>query len=165
MFVASLVLLGLLTGGSIFGAPSAQTQQGSTPEAVVDAFYKYHFSHDMAFDPSNVRQRSSWLTPDLLKACKAYFALPQDPDEAPDIEGDMFTGSQEYPNTYVLSPGKVAETTARVPVTFKWDDGHSTHGNVVLKKLGGKWLIDDVEFPDQDSIRKTLATETAPAHR
>ena len=165
IFAASLIALCLYAPvGGVSGAPSPQTQQGSAPEAVVNTFYKYHFAHDMAFDPGSVKHRSVWLTPDLVKACEAYFSLPQDPDEAPDIEGDPFTGSQEYPDTYALGSATVADTMARVPVTFTWKDGHSTHGTVVLKKLSGKWLIDDVEFPDQDSVRKLLATETAPAN-
>lgn len=135
----------------------------ASPKAVVDAFYKYHFSHDMAFTPETLQNRAAWLTPSLKDACRIYFALPSDPDEVPDIDGDPFTGSQEYPDSYATGSAAVKEDTARVPLTFTWkEDHHSTNGVAVLKNVDGQWLIDDVEFPDQDSIRALLATQTAP---
>ena len=143
----------LLFISSAYGAPKVVP-----PESVVTKFYKYHFSHDMAFTQDTLKHRSGWLTPDLLEACRVYFAVPENPDEPPYIEGDPFTGSQEYPNRYSVGKGNITEKTAKVPVIFTWkEDGHSTKGEVVLKNLKGKWLIDDVEFPDQDSVRKLLS--------
>jgi hypothetical protein len=143
----------LLFMTSAYGAPKV-----ISPESVVTKFYKYHFSHDMAFTPDSLKRRSAWLTPELLEACRVYFAVPENPDEPPYIEGDPFTGSQEYPNRYSVGKGVISETSARVPVIFTWkEDGHSTKGEVVLNNLKGKWLIDDVEFPDQDSVRKLLS--------
>lgn len=135
----------------------------ASPKVIVDEFYKYHFSHDMAFTPEAVQQRAAWLTPALKDACRVYFGLPSDPDEVPDIDGDPFTGSQEYPDAYSTGPAEVKDDTARVPLTFTWkEDHHTTNGVAILKNVEGHWLIDDVEFPDQDSIRKLLATQTAP---
>jgi hypothetical protein len=125
---------------------------------VVNEFYKYHFAHDMAFTPDAIKNRSVWLSPELLKACKSYFALPETPDEVPAIDGDPFTGSQEYPDIFLIGYPTTTETSARVPVTFKWKDGHSTDGTVILIELKGKWLIDDVKFPDQAALRQLLAS-------
>lgn len=145
---------------------SADANKTPLPEEVATEFYKYHFSHDMAFVPDEVTKRAEWLTPDLLKACKAYFAIPEDPDEVPDIDGDPFTGSQEYPDEFKTGAAKIIDNVARVPLTFTWkEDHHSTQGVAVLKNVNGKWLIDDVQFPDQDSLRTLLAnpSQTAPA--
>lgn len=133
------------------GAPSKQP-----PETVVSEFYQYHFSHDMAFTPDGIKERSAWLSPALVKACEDYFALPEDPEEVPDIDGDPFTGSQEYPDTFAVGAATVNKTAARVSMTFSWKDGHSTKGDVILMESDGKWRIDNVEFPDQDSIRQLL---------
>jgi hypothetical protein len=140
----------------LFCALSASSASDS-PETVVDKFYKYHFSHDMGFTQETLTHRSEWLTPELLELCNVYFKIPENPDEPPYIEGDPFTGSQEYPSRYSVGKGKIADTSARVPVVFTWkEDGHSTKAEVVLKKNKEKWLIDDVEFPDQDALRKLL---------
>lgn len=139
-------------------ASTAKIQKNSSPESVINSFYKYHFSHDMGFTPETVKSRSAWLSAELLAACKVYFAAPEDPEEPPYIEGDPFTGSQEYPNKFSVGSASVSEMSAKVPVTFTWkEDGHSTKGTVLLKNVKGKWLIDDVEFPDQDSVRKLLS--------
>ena len=137
----------------------AATPVAQKPEDVAGAFYKFHFAHDMAFTPQTVQLRSQWLTSDLMDLCKKNFAMPEDPDEAPDIEGDVFTGSQEYPDTYKVGTAAVTASTAQVPMTFIWKDHHTTKGTVVMKKVNDKWLIDDVQFPDQDSIRTLLTGE------
>ena len=130
----------------------------STPETVVNKFYKYHFSHDMGFTEKTLKLRISWLTPSLLDACRIYFAIPENPDEPPYINGDPFTGSQEYPSKFAIGKAKMEQTAARVPITFTWkEDGHSTNGEVVLKKINATWLIDDIQCADQDSFRKMLS--------
>ena len=113
----------------------------------------------MAFTAKEIKNRSSWLSPDLLKACKSYFALPENPDEVPAVDGDPFTGSQEYPDIFLVGYPTIMETSARVLVTFTWKDGHSTNGMVVLIQVKGKWLIDDVKFPEQGSMRELLALQ------
>lgn len=145
---------------AVMAAANPKSPKNSGPGDVVKAFYKYHFAHDMAFTPDGVKQRATWFTPGLINACETYFARPQDPDEVPNIDGDPFTGSQEYPNTFSAGPASIQETKASVPVTFSWKDHHSTRGTVILKKEeDGRWLIDDFEFPDQDSTRQLLAEQ------
>jgi Protein of unknown function (DUF3828) len=145
------------------GAAAAKTSKSVSPETVANNFYKYHFSHDMGFTPETVKSRSNWLTPELIEACRLYFAVPEDPEEPPYIEGDPFSGSQEYPNRFSLGASTTSGLSAKVPVTFTWkEDGHSTKGTVVLKYLQGKWLIDDVEFLDQESVRKLLSDALKP---
>jgi len=135
------------------------------PEDVAITFYKFHFAHDMGFTPETVQQRSQWLTADLMNLCKKYFAMPEDPDEVPAIDGDPFTGSQEYPDTYKVGTATVSGSEAKVPVTFIWKDHHTTKGTVVMKKINDQWMIDDMTFPDQDSLRQLLSEEDSPQNR
>jgi len=152
---AAIFVTILLCSVALFAA----TPVAQKPEDVAGEFYKFHFAHDMAFTPQAVQQRSQWLTPELMDLCKKYFAMPEDPDEAPDIEGDVFTGSQEYPDTYKVGAAAVSGSTAQVAMTFIWKDHHTTKGTVVMKKVNDKWLIDDVQFPDEDSMRTLLTGE------
>lgn len=132
----------------------------TTPESVVRNFYDFHFSHDMGFTPEAVKQRSAWLTPEMLEACRAYFAIPQNPEEPPMIDGDPFTNTQEYPSSLSVGVANTKETSSRVDVTFTWKEAGvpARKAVVLLKMVGGKWLIDDIEFADRDSMRKLLAT-------
>lgn len=156
-----------MLGCVLFAAPArgaSQAPGAADPQTVANEFYKYHFSHDMSFTAETLQPRARWLTPELREACRAYFALPSDPEEVPDIDGDPFTGSQEYPDTFSTGPAQVTGATARVPLTFTWkQDRHSTTSAAVLKQINGQWLIDDVTFPDQDSFRTLLATQFPPA--
>jgi|GEM_PF-2836881 len=159
----SFLLIIVISCLSIATVSAANTSKSSLPETAVNSFYKYHFAHDMAFTPDAVKARSAWMTPELLEACRVYFDIPEDPEEPPFIEGDAFTGSQEYPSHFSVGSATISERSARVPITFNWkEDGHSTEGTVVLKKVQEKWLIDDVEFPDQESIRQLLKEASAP---
>jgi hypothetical protein len=74
------------------------------PTRVVAAFYRYHFTHDMAFTPTSVGVKRAWLAPELLDLCKAYFKKPVPADDVPEIDGDPFTDSQEYPKLFRVGP-------------------------------------------------------------
>ncbi len=147
-----VILISLISARSTFAA--------SSPQAVVNEFYKYHFAHDMGFTPETLKDRQSWLTPNLILVCRTYFAIPQNPDEAPFINGDPFTGTQEYPEKFSLGSAKVSKSEARIDIIFHWKETDPRKATVVLKKLNRKWLIDDVEFPDQESLRQLLAGAT-----
>ena len=127
----------------------------STPQAVVDEFYKFHFAHDMGFTPATVQERKAWLSPELLKACESYFAIPQNPEEPPYINGDPFTNSQEYPESFKVGESKISENKSTVEITFLWKEAEPRKGIVVLEKAKDKWLIDDLQFAEE-SMRKLL---------
>jgi len=136
-------------------APSATAP---SPSAVAQAFYAYHFAHDMAFTPEGVTARSAWLAPDLLALCRSYFARPSRPDEVPEIDGDPFTDSQEYPGSFNLGKAVVSENTARVKVSFSGPGKTRRSLQVILARVDGSWLISDVEYGEGRSFRKLLAT-------
>lgn len=128
-----------------------------TPAGVVRAFYTFHFAHDMAFTRGAVRRRAAWLSPELLAACRDYFARPEPADEPPAIEGDAFTNSQEYPKRFRVGAATVAGDTARVSVAFVFAGGDRRSVAVVLTRSSGGWRIADVEYDATSSLRKLLA--------
>jgi len=127
------------------------------PAAVVQAFYAFHFAHDMAFTRAAVRARSRWLSSDLLEHIRAYFARPDKRDEVPAIDGDPFTDSQEYPRTFRVGAATVTGDTARVPVAMVWLEGERRVVTVVLMPVRGTWRIADVRYPrGEPSLRELL---------
>src|SRR5688500_18184244 len=89
--IVPVAVLILLLSVSVYTAAKSQHKQVASD---VDQFFEFHFSHAMGFTPEAVKQRIRWLTPQMIEACSAYFAIPQDPNEPPVINGDPFTGTQ-----------------------------------------------------------------------
>ena len=145
---------------TVCGLSSLFAQPNAPNPVVVDqvtAFYRFHFAHDMGFTRETVKARSAWLTPGLLKICAVYFANPAAPDEVPAIDGDPFTNSQEYPNSFQVGTSKQSKFTALVSVSFRWPDGRKRSLSVALVEQNRKWLIDDVRYPDGSSLRSLIA--------
>ena len=141
------------------GAFAAAAKTADDPVAVVKAFYTFHFSHDMAFTEKGLAARAAWLAPDLTARCKAYFALPSSPDEVPEIDGDPFTDSQEYPTSFKV--GKVLSTKDKteIAVTFSGGGGPFHPMRVVLVKADGAWRISDFLYESGPSFRALLEPE------
>ncbi len=142
----------------LLAPPAARAQTPRTPAAVVRAFYRFHFAHDMAFTRAAVRRRERWLTPDLLGLCHAYFAAPSPAGEPPSIDGDPFTDSQEYPSTFRVGAAAVTGDTALVPVTFLWKAGDRRVVTVVLVTRGG-WKIADLRYDSGGTLRGELTAK------
>jgi len=126
-----------------------------SPRAAVHDFYTYHFAHDMAFTAEGVEQRAAWLAPDLLALCRIYFAHPPPPDEAPMIDGDPFTDSQEYPTSFEVHRERTVGPFARVSVTFVGPSFRRIV-EVRLTRTGSSWLITDVARQGELSLRDLL---------
>ncbi len=140
----------------LVAAPPATAQGARTPEAVVRAFYTYHFAHDMAFTPAAIRRRSRWLAPDLLEQIRVYFATPGPADQPSTIDGDPFTDSQEYPRTFRVGTATARGDSAFVPVTVAWPEGDRRVVTNVLVMSRGAWKIADLRFADGGTLRKLL---------
>jgi hypothetical protein len=154
MLVRSSVLLvvGLLAScaTAVAAGPSA------SPAEVVSALYGHHLAHDMAFTPAGIAERSRWLTPDLVALCRAYFAKPTSPDEVPDINGDPFTDSQEYPTGFRVGPAERDGDRATVPVILSWPGGATRTVRVRVARSGDTWLVSDVLYESGPSLRQLL---------
>ena len=125
----------------------------------VQAFYRYHFAHDMSFTPAQVQASARWLTPQLLTLARDYFAKPGSPDVVPDVDGDPFTDTQEYPKSFRIERVEMAGDTARATVRFAGGGGRPHTVRVVLRPGKDKeaWLIDDVAYDTGPSLQALLA--------
>ena len=128
----------------------------SSPMAVVQAFMSVHFANDMSFTEPGVNQKKAWLTRDLYDNLLAELHKPANPDEAPAIDGDPFTDTQEFPTAFKVGTAKVAGEQADVPVTFTLQGGDTRTVDILLKHDAGHWLIDDFVYDDRSTLRALL---------
>ncbi len=136
--------------------PPAESQN---PVLVVRALYRYHFAHDMAFTQAALRRRARWLSPGLLRLCRAYFARPEPADEVPPIDGDPFTDSQDTPNSYSVGAATRSAGATLVPVALSWSGGDRKVVSVVVVRRGTSWLIDDIRYDSGDTFRGLLTAK------
>lgn len=124
-------------------SPGAQAEPGS-PEAIVQGLLEAHFAGDMGFTPESVAAKRGWLSASLHAAIERYFARPQPADEAPVINGDPFTDSQEYPQCFSVGTAVVEDGETRVPVRYG-DSVRERRVLFVLARSDGGWRVDDVQ--------------------
>jgi len=127
----------------------------ATPAEIVQELLVTHFTHDMAFTRESVAHKQKFLSAALQARVTRYLAAPQSPDQAPEIDGDPFTDSQEYPDRFTLG---AARTTARrtiVPVHFA-DASSKRRVDYVLVREGRRWVVDDLVDERGQSLRTLL---------
>ena len=157
LFIAGLVMtasLFVVSTSPAFGSPRAR--RASAPVMTVRDFYRHHFSHEMGLTEAALKSKRRWLAPELYGLLMFERRREMPPDTAPYIDGDPFTNSQEYPNTFRVGKATQAGGTARVEVVFKW----VAQGRVVeqrkagvrLLKYRGAWRIADVVGADGASL-------------
>jgi uncharacterized protein DUF3828 len=129
----------------------------ASPVAVVRAFYAYHFAHDMGFTEASVRAKAAWLAPALVDLCRAYFRKPVSAGEVPDIDGDPFTDSQEYPTSFRVGPSRSSKTTTQVAVMLAWPHRQRTI-SVQMMQRHGSWRITNIVYDDSRSLRGLLSS-------
>lgn len=138
-------------------APAAQETSPDAAKAV-QAFYDYHFKHSMAFDAAQIKARKAWLTPELYALITKVLNKPVPKGDAPDIEGDIFTDSQEVPTAFHVGKATVNNATAnvaKVEVTFTWSR-EKRHVTLLLTQVEHAWLIQDIDYGDHRSLTKDL---------
>lgn len=143
------------------------------PSAATTAFYRDHFARRdlMALSREGVDRSRSYLT-ERLRGLLARELDRYDEEAAkhggpsafkPFVAGDVFTGSETLPDDFRAEHATVSEgRVARVPVTFTWTtppegDDAAKSVTVVLKKDTGRWLVDDVIYPDGGSLVDLLS--------
>ena len=130
----------------------------STPTEVLQELLITHFTHDMAFTRASVARKNAFLSADLRARIGRYLAAPQSPDQAPDINGDPFTDSQEYPDRFTLGQARTSAPRTTVPVNFA--DAHSKRRvDYVLVSEGGGWVVDDLVDERGQSILRLLGAQ------
>lgn len=150
-----LIGIMMILSTSVHSFSTAQTA-GFQDQALstVRSFYTFHLAHNKNFTVRNVQQRKRWLTPELygllLKELKQQAAESKaHPDEAPYFEGDPFTDSQEYPDSYRVGKADLSGDVAKVTVTLLWS-ARTSRGRdkrdivVELTRSTGTWVINDI---------------------
>jgi hypothetical protein len=155
--IATLLLL-----AQPLASAGVRGQQPSAASAV-NSFYRFHLSHNMDFSARNIQLRRRWLTPEfyqlLLNKIKQQAAYSKaHPDEVPDYDGDPFTDSQEYPDSFRVGKQVMDGERAKVTVTLFWS-ARTTRGrdkrDIVVEAVPGPtgWLINDIINSEGSSLR------------
>ena len=151
-------------------SPAAQRTASADPAlSTVRSFYQFHFAHNKNFTPRNVQERKRWLTPELYNLLLQELKREAEeskahPDEAPYFEGDPFTDSQEYPDSFRVGKSDVNGDTSKVTVTLLWS-ARTSRGRdkrdivVEVTKSGAGWLINDIVNNQGRRLRDELKRE------
>ena len=138
---------------------SIQAQDPSIEAArkLVQTFYAVHMKGEMGFTEASLKEKSRFLSPNLIKACLAKQAEDAGPEIVPDVDGDPFTDSQEHPDGFKAGKAHGIEGGTRIPVTFTWKNGNPPRTlTVILKNLTTGWRIDDLRYADGRTLRALL---------
>ncbi len=146
----------------------------STPAEIVQELLITHFTHDMAFTSESLARKNAYLSAGLRTRIADYLAVPQADDAVPDINGDPFTDSQEYPDRFTLGAVRVSANKTVVPVHFS-DANTKRRVDYVLVNDAKRWVVDDLVDERGRSLRDLLgasdgkrtgtASDVAPAAR
>jgi hypothetical protein len=127
----------------------------SSPAGVVQRLLEHHFSTRMEFDSAHVAYIGAWLTGRLRTRIARYFATRASLTEAPAIDGDPFTDSQEHPTRFSVGLGIASGDSATVPVRFT--DGRRVQTIVyVLGREQGAWRVDDLRYDSRETLDRWL---------
>jgi hypothetical protein len=127
----------------------------AAPAERVQELLAIHVTRDMGFTRESVAPKRTFLSAALRASIARYLAAPRSADEAPAIDGDPFTDSQEYPDRFTLGAVRTTAKRAVVPVHFA--DGRSTRRvDYVLVREGTQWVVDDLVDERGGSLRKLL---------
>jgi hypothetical protein len=141
---------------SFTGAWAQEPKAVQSPKDVVQKFYDVHFAHDMGFTKESLEAKESYLSPELVTLLHQEMEKPASPDQVPNIDGDPFTDSQEYPTGFRVMEVAVKGTTATVRVKFTGPNT-SRSLKVLLVLQTGHWLIDDIAYDKDQSLRKLVS--------
>lgn len=134
-------------------AGSQSDAQG--PERAVQALLEMHFAGDMGFDASTVAPKQGLLSARLQRLVREYLARSQPADEVPNINGDPFTDSQEYPTRFAVGRALRGGEQALVPVRLA--DGYSQREVLYrVVREGGTWRVDDLRYAHGPALSALL---------
>lgn len=142
---ADTLLLGLDNRVFTLSRAPGALAGADAPEGRVQRLLEGHFSGDMAFFPASVEAKRRWLSARLARRIAGYFARPAPESEVPDINGDPFTDSQEYPARFAVGRAVVADGVAEVPVHFADAERDRTLVYRLLRERG-EWRLDDLRY-------------------
>jgi hypothetical protein len=155
MKTTAALLFALLLSLLALPSPAAETAKTVDPAQAVQSFFDFHFKHSMGFGMPEMKVRKAWLAPDLYALITTVLKKPVPKGDAPDIEGDIFTDSQDTPTSFRVGHASVKDQTARVEVTLQWS-GEKRQLTVLLQQIERAWRIVDIEYGDHRTLTKDL---------
>jgi hypothetical protein len=145
LFVTLLVFLPVISFSQLPDKASAAAA------ATVKAFYTFHFKNRFDYSRQGLRQRQRWLDATLYQLLLAELKKSDastKKNEVPDLDGDPFTNSQEYPNSFHIGDTKQEYAKAIVEVVFVWQDKgkviQERSIEVELSKSKNGWKISNI---------------------
>ncbi|MEQ1691352.1 MAG: Rv3235 family protein [Gemmatimonas sp.] len=133
------------------GALAAAT----SPSGVVQRFLEQHFAGSMAFDQADISAKRSWLSDSLSTALTQALARRTPVGEAPLIDGDVFTDSQEPPTRFAV--GTAVPRNGVMTVSVRLSDGHRDRTVAYrLHRQRGEWRIANLRFDDGSWLLELL---------
>jgi hypothetical protein len=143
------LLVTLLLFLPVAGFSQLSNKTSADAAATVKAFYTFHFKNKFDYSAQGLKRRQRWLDATLYQLLLAEDKKARaKKDEAPDLDGDPFTNSQEYPTSFRIGDTRQEYEKAFVEVVFLWED----KGKVVdersieveLSKAKNLWKISNI---------------------
>jgi hypothetical protein len=159
-------------GTIIFAAAMAINGQSAGPKPTLEAFYKYDRSHSQVFNRANINARKQWFTAELysllineLKRDAEY--LKKNPGDKPYFgDGLPFQPLQENceagkGRVLIIKQDFLKGDRAVELAGFKYPKPCKDPDPVVytigMFKVGGKWVIDDINYGEDTTLKQRLA--------
>lgn len=137
--------------------PSADRAEDlSRARSLVEACWRDHLRRPLGFTRTSVAGKRKWLTPGLAELLHRELNRPQDPGEAPYINGDPFLDSQEPVTSLEVGEARMVGDRIEVPLALA-GEGFTRQLRVRLRRLGPGWRIDDLHYEDGQTLRDLLA--------
>jgi len=145
----------------------ASDKKGRGAAAAVKAFYAFHFKHNFDYTERGLRQRRRCLDEGLYKLLTAELKRSKEStgrNEAPDLNGDPFTNSQEYPNGFRIGKSEQDARKATVEVVFVWKEKDRVIDErrirVEAQRHGASWKIANIYSGEDEGLVKFLKRQS-----
>lgn len=129
-----------------------------SPEATVQTLLLHHFSSNFAFSPSTVAAQATLLTESLTDSLNRWFVRAKTNDEVPALNGDPYTDSQEFPESFSLAKSRVNADRAELTVTYRSEGIEPYPVHVELMRVKGRWRVNDLRYRDGQKLSQLLAS-------
>jgi hypothetical protein len=152
---------------------TAALSQAAGPAETVRAFYRFSNARSSVFSRRHIESRKRWYTPELYRLFiealrKENAFLKQHPDEKPFFgDGLDFRPLQEpchangkaYDRSQSITRTDAKHNQAYVDVNFAYPKACTEEPivyRVQLKRLSGRWLIDDWIYSDGTTLTRDM---------
>jgi hypothetical protein len=137
-----------------------RARAAGAPSDVVQRLLLDHVTHDMGFTEAGFARKTGLLAPALVELGRRALAAQAGTEEAPLVNGDPFTNSQEYPDRFALGASEEQGGRASVPVFFA-DAQRRRRVDYLLERAGGAWRVTDLRYEDGSTLRALLEAAVA----